>query len=117
MKPFWKIVTNYKKWLPVKCNSCGWLGSGEKCGNDWAWSDDSDCYCPRCGSSDTDTYEHNFYPIWHPVTDLISRIKGWRMRRAEEKYCGNEAEQNAPDNKLTAAYEKVIERISKGLTP
>lgn len=36
----------------ASCDKCGWIGSSEECGVDSG--DDSDVYCPSCGSSGAD---------------------------------------------------------------
>ncbi len=70
-------------WYPCKCNSCGWIGPSGECGTDWGDSGDTDIYCPRCGSINTDEYEYKRYPFYHPLTNLISRIRARRIRRKE----------------------------------
>lgn len=37
----------------ASCDHCGWVGSSELCGTD-SFGDDSDVYCPRCGSPGAD---------------------------------------------------------------
>jgi hypothetical protein len=42
----------------ASCDACGWVGSSEKCGTDYACGDDSDVYCPVCGAAGADCGEH-----------------------------------------------------------
>jgi hypothetical protein len=76
-------------WYPCICNTCGWVGSSEECGCDMGDWGDSDVYCPQCGSMNTDEYEHDIYPFYHPLTSLISRFKAWRIITKEDKYWNN----------------------------
>jgi len=82
---FGKIVKT-GRWYPSKCETCGWIGSSEECGFDDDDSGDSNVYCPRCGSLDTNEYEHDKYPFYYFVTDLISRFTAWRMGLREARY-------------------------------
>uniref|UniRef100_UPI0035CC99DA hypothetical protein n=1 Tax=uncultured Sphingomonas sp. TaxID=158754 RepID=UPI0035CC99DA len=40
----------------ASCDSCGWVGSSERCGVDTGF-DDSDVYCPDCQRSGADCGE------------------------------------------------------------
>ena len=81
------IVSEKSRYYPCMCNECGWIGSSGSCGTDNGYYDsDSEVYCPRCGSPDTDEYKSARYPIYHLLTDLISRYKAWRMAKREAKY-------------------------------
>lgn len=83
----WKIKVS-NTFYACKCNTCGWIGSSEYCGVDGGYEGDSDVYCPRCGSNDTDEYGER-YPWHHFITDLFKRIKAWKTARAEAKYWEN----------------------------
>lgn len=84
--PFAKIANDKQRWYPCTCTQCGWIGSSEDVGTDnMECFDDSDIYCPRCGAF-AEEYEHDRYPLLIFFTDLISRFKGWRIRKHEAKY-------------------------------
>ena len=87
-----KIVKDSERWYPCICDSCGWVGSSADCGTDCGDSGDSDVYCPRCGSVDTDEYGCNHYPPFQWLTDLISRYKAWRINRDRARYYHEYAE-------------------------
>lgn len=38
----------------ASCDGCGWVGSSEECGVDFAGGDDTDVYCPKCDRSSAD---------------------------------------------------------------
>lgn len=43
-----RTVTTRGRFYVASCDACGWAGSSEECGTDYAGGDDTDVHCPAC---------------------------------------------------------------------
>jgi NAD-dependent SIR2 family protein deacetylase len=49
-----RIVPTRGRFYAASCDGCGWAGSSEECGTDYAGGDDTDVYCPKCQRAGAD---------------------------------------------------------------